>query len=116
MKNSMLPITMSSSTFSDLKRDMTTIINKADTGTVSVWIRITVDDTPVTVESDYRTAKVPTFKHKVAYKVPVEENTDGEFGGEYELVVDGSSVGLKPINGEQMSLFEEEDDEDEEDE
>ncbi len=123
MKSTVLPITMSSSTFSDLKRDMTIMLQSAlakmeevgsDTGKVSVAISITIDKTPVTGEREYRSAKVPKFKHKVAFSVPVKNDMAGEFGGEYELVQEGGQASLRPING-QTSMFEAaEDDEEEE--
>ena len=122
MKSSVLPITMSSSTFSDLKRDMTVMLQGAlakmeevgsDTGKVSVTIGITIDKTPVTGEKEYRSAKVPRFKHKVAFSVPVKNDMAGEFGGEYELVSENGQVSLRPING-QTSMFEAEEEDEEE--
>lgn len=122
MKSTVLPITMSSSTFSDLKRDMTLTLQSAlakmeevgsTTGKVSVSIAITIDRTPVTGEKEYRSAKVPTFKHKVGYSVPIKNDMTGEFGGEYELVSEDGQVSLRPING-QTSMFEADDGEDEE--
>ena len=122
MKSSVLPITMSSSTFSDLKRDMTVMLQGAlakmeeigsDTGKVFVTISITIDKTPVTGEKEYRSAKVQRFKHKVAFSVPVKNDMAGEFGGEYELVSENGQVSLRPING-QTSMFEAEEEDEEE--
>lgn len=122
MKSTVLPISMSSSTFSDLKRDMTIMLQGAlakmeevgsDTGKVSVSISITIDSTPVTGEREYRSAKVPKFKHKVAYSVPMKDDKSGEFGGEYELVNEDGQASLRPISG-QTSMFEAEDDDEEE--
>lgn len=122
MKSNVLPITMSSSTFSDLKRDMTIMLQGAlakmeevgsDTGNVSAVINITIDKTPVTGEREYRSAKVPKFKHKVTYNVPLKNDMGGEFGGEYELISEDGQVSLRPING-QTSMFEAEEDDEEE--
>ncbi len=118
-----LPITMSSSIFSELRRNMTTVIQDtllkmeevgSNTGKISVSIGITCDEMPVTGEKDYRTAKVPKFKFKVGYKVPIEDGVDGEFGGEYELVKEDGDISLKLLDN-QTSMFDD-DDEDEEDE
>ena len=116
-----MPLNMSSSTFSDMKRDLTKIINEAidkarelnvQKGSVTLKVEFTLDKMPVTTEKEYREAIVPTFKHKVGYAVKVENSMEGEFGGEYELTKDeDSSYGLKTLNG-QTSMFDDDDDED----
>jgi len=123
MKESVMPISLGSSTFSDLKRDWTTTMQEAiakaqelgvSKGSVTLKTEFVLDKMPVTTEKDYRDADVPKFKWKVGYTVKLENSSDGEFGGEYELTKTDGSYGLRPLDG-QMSMFEEDEDEDEED-
>lgn len=124
MTNKVLPINMSSSTFSEIKGDLTMALDKcfkemekadSDTGKVTLTINIVKDKVPVTTEKDYRDATVPKFKWKAESNVPMKTAYEGEFGGEYELTKEGESFVLKPING-QTSMFDVEEDEDEEEE
>ena len=68
-----MPINMASSTFSEMKGDLTQAINKclkemekadSDVGKVTLSISIVKDKMPVTTEKDYRDAVVPRFKWK----------------------------------------------------
>ena len=121
-----MPINMSSSTFSSMKGDLTQAINKcfkemekadSDVGKVTLSIQIVKDKMPVTTEKDYRDAVVPKFKWKAESNVPMKTAYEGEFGGDWELVSEDGSYNLKPISG-QTSMFDmdEDDLEDDEDE
>ena len=121
MKESIMPISLGSSTFSDMKRDWTIVMQEAiakakevgsEKGSVTLKVDFTFDTIPVTGEKDYRDAVVPRFKHKVSYKIPVEKSQDGEFGGAYELTEDDSGYALRPLDG-QTSMFDEDDEEEE---
>ena len=124
MKDTML-ISLSDSTFSDMKRDWTNIMQEAiakakelgvSKGSVTMKTDFVLNKMPVTTEKDYREADVPVFKWKVSLAVKVENSRDGELGGEYELTKQDGTYGLKTLNG-QTSMFDmEEDDEDLEDE
>ena len=120
----MMPITMASSTLSEMKADLTKALQdcfekmdeaKSDTGKVSLSVSIVKDTLPVTTEKDYRDAVVPKIKWKVESNVPMKTAFDGEIGGEYELTKEDGTYGLKSING-QTSMFDDYDEEDEEDE
>lgn len=121
MKESIMPISLGSSTFADMKRDWTNTIQEAlakakelgvSKGSVTLKTEFSLDKMPVNSEKDYREADVPRFKWKVGYTVKLENSQDGEFGGEYELTQEEGSYGLRPLDG-QTSMFDEEEDEDE---
>ena len=118
-----MPINLSSGTMSEMKGDWTKTIQEAidkarevgsETATVTLKTVITLDKMPITTEKDYRDATVPKFKWKAGYSVPVTNSRDGEFGGDYELTKEDGTYGLRSING-QTSMFDMEEDEDEED-
>ena len=119
-----MPINMASSTFSEMKGDLTQAINKclremekaeSDTGKVTLTISIVKDKMPVTTEKDYRDAVVPRFKWKAESNVSLKTAYEGELGGEYELTKEEDGFALKSING-QTSMFDEDDDTEEDDE
>ena len=119
-----MPINMSSSTFAEMKGDLTQAINKclkemekadSDSGKVTLSINITKDKMPVTTEKDYRDAVVPRFKWKAESNVPLKTASEGELGGEYELTKEDDGFALKSING-QTSMFDEDEEDVEEDE
>jgi len=119
-----MPINMASSTFSEMKGDLTQAINKclkemekadSDVGKVTLTISIVKDKMPVTTEKDYRDAVVPRFKWKAESNVPLKTAYEGELGGEYELTKEEDGFALKSING-QTSMFDEDDDTEEDDE
>jgi len=119
MKESIMPISLGSSTFSDLKRDWTNTMQEAlakakelgvSKGSVTLKTEFNLDKMPVNGEKDYREADVPRFKWKVGYTVKLENSQDGEFGGEYELTQEEGSYGLRPLDG-QTSMFDEDEDE-----
>jgi hypothetical protein len=119
-----MPINMASSTFSEMKGDLTQAINKclremekaeSDTGKVSLTISIVKDKMPVTTEKDYRDAVVPRFKWKAESNVPLKTAFEGELGGEYELTKEDDGFALKSING-QTSMFDEDEDTEEDEE
>ena len=119
-----MPINMASSTFSEMKGDLTQAINKclkemekadSDVGKVTLSISIVKDKMPVTTEKDYRDAVVPRFKWKAESNVPLKTAYEGELGGEYELTKEEDGFALKSING-QTSMFDEDDDAEEDDE
>ena len=119
-----MPINMSSSTFSSMKADLTMAINKcfkemekadSDVGKVTLSIQIVKDKMPVTTEKDYRDAVVPKFKWKAESNVPMKTAYEGEFGGDWELVSEDGSYNLKPISG-QTSMFDMDEDDLDEDE
>ena len=123
MKESIMPISLGSSTFSDLKRDWTNTMQEAlakakelgvSKGSVTLKTEFNLDKMPVNGEKDYREADVPRFKWKVGYTVKLENSQDGEFGGEYELTTDDGSFGLRPLDG-QTSMFDEGEEEMEDD-
>ena len=114
-----LPINMASSTFSEMKGDLTKALNKcltemekadSDVGRVTLAISIVKDKMPVTTEKDYRDAVVPRFKWKAESNVPMKTAYEGELGGEYELTDGEDGFALKSING-QTSMFDEDEDE-----
>lgn len=124
MKEQIMPISLGSSTFSDMKRDWTNIMQEAiqkakelgvTKGSVTLKTEFTLDKMPVTSEKDYRDADVPHFKWKVAYAVKLENNQDGEFGGEYELAQEDGKYGLRSLDG-QTSMFDVEEDEEDDEE
>ena len=124
MKSDLMGINMSSSTFSEMKGDLTLALQDcmkkmdeagSDTGKVTLSITIVKDKIPVTTEKDYRDATVPKFKWKAESNVPMKTAFEGEFGGEYELTNEEGTYGLKSING-QVTMFDADDDDDEEDE
>ena len=119
-----MPINMASSTFSEMKGDLTQAINKclkemekadSDVGKVTLSISIVKDKMPVTTEKDYRDAVVPRFKWKAESNVPLKTAYEGELGGEYELTKEDDGFALKSING-QTSMFDEDEDMEEDDE
>ena len=119
-----MPINMASSTFSEMKGDLTQAINKclkemekadSDVGKVTLSISIVKDKMPVTTEKDYRDAVVPRFKWKAESNVPLKTAFEGELGGEYELTKEDDGFALKSING-QTSMFDEDEDMEEDDE
>ena len=119
MKESIMPISLGSSTFSDLKRDWTNTMQEAlakakelgvSKGSVTLKTEFNLDKMPVNGEKDYREADVPRFKWKVGYTVKLENSQDGEFGGEYDLTQEEGSYGLRPLDG-QTSMFDEDEDE-----
>lgn len=119
-----MPINMASSTFSEMKGDLTQAINKclremekaeSDTGKVTLTISIVKDKMPVTTEKDYRDAVVPRFKWKAESNVPLKTAFEGELGGEYELTKEDDGFALKSING-QTSMFDEDEDTEEDEE
>jgi len=119
-----MPINMASSTFSEMKGDLTQAINKclkemekadSDVGKVTLTISIVKDKMPVTTEKDYRDAVVPRFKWKAESNVPLKTAYEGELGGEYELTKEDDGFALKSING-QTSMFDEDEDMEEDDE
>ena len=119
-----MPINMASSTFSEMKGDLTQAINKclremekaeSDTGKVSLTISIVKDKVPATTEKDYRDAVVPRFKWKAESNVPLKTAFEGELGGEYELTKEDDGFALKSING-QTSMFDEDEDTEEDEE
>ena len=119
-----MPINMASSTFSEMKGDLTQAINKclremekaeSDTGKVSLTISIVKAKMPVTTEKDYRDAVVPRFKWKAESNVPLKTAFEGELGGEYELTKEDDGFALKSING-QTSMFDEDEDTEEDEE
>ena len=119
-----MPINMASSTFSEMKGDLTQAINKclremekadSDVGKVTLTISIVKDKMPVTTEKDYRDAVVPRFKWKAESNVSLKTAYEGELGGEYELTKEEDGFALKSING-QTSMFDEDDDTEEDDE
>jgi hypothetical protein len=123
MKESIMPISLGSSTFADMKRDWTNTIQEAlakakelgvSKGSVTLKTEFNLDKMPVNSEKDYREADVPRFKWKVGYTVKLENSQDGEFGGEYELTQEEGSYGLRPLDG-QTSMFDEDEDEMEDD-
>ena len=118
-----MPINMASSTFSEMKGDLTQAINKclkemekadSDVGKVTLSISIVKDKMPVTTEKDYRDAVVPRFKWKAESNVPLKTAYEGELGGEYELTKEDDGFALKSING-QTSMFDEDDETEEDD-
>lgn len=120
--NNLIPISMGISIFNGVKGDLTQAIQKcltemekagSDTGKVTLGISIVLDKVPVTTEQDYREADVPKFKWKAESNVPLKTAFDGEFGGDYELAKDGSKYCLKQLGG-QMSVFDMDDENDEE--
>ena len=122
MKEQIMPISLASSTFSDMKGDWTKTMQEAlakakelgvSKGSVTLKTEFVLDKVPVTTEKDYRDADVPKFKWKVGYTVKLENSRDGEIGGEYELNEEDGSYGLRPLDG-QTSMFDD-DEEDEED-
>ena len=124
MSNPIMAISLSSSTFSEMKRDWNRIMQEAvakakelgvSKGSVTMKVEFVLDKVPVTTEKDYRDADVPKFKWKIGYQVKSENSADGEFGGGYELTEDSGSYALRPLDG-QTSMFDEDDDEPEDDE
>ena len=106
MKESIMPISLGSSTFSDLKRDWTNTMQEAlakakelgvSKGSVTLKTEFNLDKMPVNGEKDYREADVPRFKWKVGYTVKLE-----------------NSFGLRPLDG-QTSMFDEDEEEMEDD-
>lgn len=121
----LMPINMSSSTFSEMKGDLTQALNRclkemekvdSDSGKVTLTISIKKDKLPITTESAYRDAVVPRFKWKAESNVPMKTAFDGELGGDWELTEDDGGYGLKSISGQTSMFDEEEDDEEDEDE
>lgn len=117
MKEQIMPISLGSTTFSDMKRDWTTTMQEAlakakelgvSKGSVTLKTEFVLDKMPVNSEKDYREAEVPKFKWKVGYVVKLENSNDGEFGGEYEMTEQDGSYGLRPLDG-QTSMFDEDD-------
>jgi len=124
MKEQIMPISLGSSTFADMKRDWTQTMQEAlakakelgvEKGSVTLKTEFVLDKMPVNSEKDYREAEVPKFKWKVGYTVKLENSQNGDFGGEYELTQEEGSYGLRPLDG-QTSMFDEDDDEMEDDE
>lgn len=124
MKDQIMPISLGSSTFADMKRDWTQTMQEAlakakelgvEKGSVTLKTEFTLDKMPVTTEKDYRDAEVPRFKWKVGYAVKLENSRDGEFGGEYELNEEEGSFGLRPLDG-QTSMFDMDEDEEDDEE
>ncbi len=121
MKEQIMPISLASSTFSDMKGDWTKTMQEAlakakelgvSKGSVTLKTEFVLDKVPVTTEKDYRDADVPKFKWKVGYTVKLENSRDGEIGGEYELNEEDGSYGLRPLDG-QTSMFDNDDDDEE---
>jgi len=121
MKEQIMPISLASSTFSDMKGDWTKTMQEAlakakelgvSKGSVTLKTEFVLDKVPVTTEKDYRDADVPKFKWKVGYTVKLENSRDGEIGGEYELNEEDGSYGLRPLDG-QTSMFDDDDDDEE---
>ena len=123
MKEQIMPISLGSSTFADMKRDWTQTMQEAlakakelgvEKGSVTLKTEFVLDKMPVNSEKDYREAEVPKFKWKVGYTVKLENSQNGDFGGEYELTQEEGSYGLRPLDGH-TSMFDEDDDEMEDD-
>ena len=121
MKEQIMPISLASSTFSDMKGDWTKTMQEAlakakelgvSKGSVTLKTEFVLDKVPVTTEKDYRDADVPKLKWKVGYTVKLENSRDGEIGGEYELNEEDGSYGLRPLDG-QTSMFDDDDDDEE---
>lgn len=122
-------ISMGSDTFNQMKADITDVMTEtlskmeeleSDEATVTLKIKISLEDMDVMGEDKYRKAKRPTFKHTVSSAVTVKTQKDGILTGNNELEKDGNRYIMKPVHDGQMSLFEqadeEEDNEEDEDE
>lgn len=124
MKEQIMPISLASSTFSDMKGDWTKTMQEAlakakelgvSKGSVTLKTEFVLDKVPVTTEKDYRDAVVPRFKWKAESNVPLKTAFEGELGGEYELTKEDDGFALKSING-QTSMFDEDEDTEEDEE
>lgn len=107
------PITMESDTFSQMKLDMTTTLNRllrnmqeygSDKATLTLKLTVTLEDQEL---DNGEQGTVPKFEHKVSSTVQIKDETEGELGGQYVLEDDGNGGHvLKPLS-QQMEMFEE---------
>lgn len=88
-------IDMESETFTDLRHQMTEIINSvitnmqetgADVGKVAVTIKIGLEETMMDENGVKRPVTLPTFKHKVTSAVQIKNERTGQLPGGSELV------------------------------
>ena len=107
------PITMESDTFSQMKLDMTTTLNRllrnmqeygSDKAALTLKLTVTLEDQEL---DNGEQGTVPKFEHKVSSTVQIKDETEGELGGQYVLEDDGNGGHvLKPLS-QQMEMFEE---------
>lgn len=98
--NGIRPITLESETLQAMKHDMDEIINKtiktmqmsqSSEGTVTVKLKISIENRGIANENVYRTGIIPKFEHDVQSIVQTKDKKSGQMSGEYELVYDAEN-------------------------
>ena len=129
MGNNAFEVTLESEAFSTLKSDFNQVLvktlanmKKKESEHAEITLKLTIDLAEGTAPDfenstpDYRAERdivKPMFSHKVSSLMKIKDEKSGVFSGDYELVWDdekGSFI-IRAINNGQMSLFDEEEQE-----
>ena len=98
--NGIKPITLENETLQAMKHDMDEIINKtiktmqmsqSSEGTVTVKLKISIENRGIANETVYRTGIIPKFEHDVQSVVQTKDKKSGQMSGENELVYDAEN-------------------------
>lgn len=117
----LMPIDFQSDTFAyileDMTADMNTLLRNMDSmGSSDGKFALTINVHLENSEHEGEDCTVPEFKHKIKVGFNVSHQTDGQMDGEYALKKNPDGNFSLVLIGEQMSMYDEdeEDDEDEE--
>lgn len=98
--NGIKPITLENETLQAMKHDMDEIINKtiktmqmsqSSEGTVTVKLKISIENRGIANETVYRTGIIPKFEHDVQSVVQTKDKKSGQTSGKNELVYDAEN-------------------------
>ena len=111
-----LVLSLNEETFSALKKDFDTILNRtlgnmemkgASDAVITLKLTVGLDERSITIGDDIQNYKKPTFKHEVSSVMQIKDKMTGQLGGEYAMVWDPDEKRfvLRRFDGNQTSIF-----------
>lgn len=114
-KNDLI-LSLNEDTFSSLKKDFDTILNRtignmemkgASDATITLKLTVSLDKRSMTVGDSVQEFNRPTFKHDINSVMQIKDKATGQLGGEYAMVWDSEEERfvLRQFTGGQTSMF-----------
>ena len=111
-----LVLSLNEETFSTLKKDFDTILNRtlgnmemkgATDAVITLKLTVGLDERSFSVGEGIQKYKKPTFKHEISSVMQIKDKMTGQLGGEYAMVWDEDEKRfvLRHFDGNQTSIF-----------
>lgn len=121
MNRNDITLNMESDAFNVMRHDFNEVMNTtlrnmakkdSDFAEVTVKLKITLMEAVQPIDGSFRNYTRPHLSHKISSVMQVRDEKSGAFTGDYELVLDKETKEyvMRPVDDEQMSLFDREDD------